>query len=285
MPVTTSGSGGSSETRAVPAPPHRVLLVDADPQHNLTTWVGDPEADVTLADVLLDPTRVREAITPSRAGGAHILNGSREVASAQIDLQIRHKAPYTVFRKVLDSVRDDYDYIFVDCARTMDLMSVSALAAATQVLSPIDCDPMAVAGLGLIRTSLAELGELDLLRTEPQLRVVLTKYPGGKKQPRVVRETVEYVRSLDVPIMDSVVRFSEQSREAWPNQATMFSLYPRSITANDYWRVKDELVSTLGPGHHVIIVCLEKGGVMKTYSVAHLAHALTIASPTLGGAQ
>ena len=281
MPTKTRDTRASHEVARVK--PYRVLLVDADPQHNLTTFVGDPNAKINLADVLLDPSLVRTAIQRSRAGGADILNGAREIAIAQDDLKIRHKTPYTVLRKILDTIRDDYDFIFVDCARTMDLMSVSALAAATEILSPIDCDPMAVGGLGQIRTSLAELAELDLLRGTPPIRVVLTKYPGGKEQPVVVRETIQYVRDLDVPVLKSVIRYSEQSRGAWPQQQTMFVLYPRSITSQDYWALRNEFVATIGPGPHTIIVALEKGGVMKTYTVAHLAHALTLDAPPSAG--
>ncbi len=267
------------------AVPYRVLLVDADPQHDLTTWIGDPNAAVTLADVLLDPTLVRSAIVPSRAGGAHIINGSREVAAVQNELKERHKSPYTVLRKIIESVRNDYDFVFIDTARTMDLLSVSAIAAATEILSPIDCDPMAVKGLGLIRQSLSELEEAELLRTRPTIRVLLTKYPGGKTQPAVVRDTVEYVRELDVPVFKTVIRFSEQSRGAFPQSETVFTLFPRSITAEDYRTLRGELLSTLGEGPHIVVVSIEKGGVMKTSTVASLGHALsTPVEAVTGGA-
>lgn len=266
------------------AVPYRVLLVDADPQHDLTTWIGDTTAAVTLADVLLDPTCVRSAIVPSRAGGAHIINGSREVAAVQNELKERHKSPYTVLRKVIDLVRSDYDFIFIDTARTMDLLSVSAIAAATEILSPIDCDPMAVKGLGLIRQSLSELEEAELLRARPTIRVLLTKYPGGKTQPAVVRDTVEYVRDLDVPVFNTAIRFSEQSRGAFPQGQTVFTLFPRSITADDYRALRAEFLSTLGAGPHIVVVSIEKGGVMKTSTVASLGHVLSMAvEPVAGG--
>lgn len=252
-----------------------MLLVDADPQHDLTTFVGNAQAELTLADVLLEPSRVREAIEPSRAGGAYIINGSREVALAGDELKTRHKSPYTVLRKMLDTVRDDYDFIFIDTPRTMDLLSVSAIAAATDIISPIDCDPMAVKGLGLIRQSVNELDEADLLRQRPTHRVLLTKYPGGKAQPAVVRETVEYVRTLDVPVFETCIRFSQEARGAFPQQQTVFTLFPKSIAAADYRALAKELFRIIGDGRRTIAFSIEKGGVMKTTSAASLAHAIT----------
>ena len=270
-----SGLASERETPKTALSPFRVLLVDADPQYNLTTFVGHEESPTMLADVLLAPDKICEAITRSRAGLADIINGSRETAAVQDELKARHKSPYIALRRILDTVRDDYDFIFIDTARTMDLMSVSALAAADEILVPIDCDPMAVKGLGLIRQSLQELGDAELLRTQPKIRILLTKYPGRKPTPRGVRETVEYVRSLGLSTYETVIRYSEQGREAFPQAQTMLDLFPKSNPAQDYRQLAREFTSTLREGPLTLVACIEKGGTMKTTTIATLGHALT----------
>lgn len=267
------------------AAPRRVLLVDTDPQHNLTTFVGDPEHAITLADVLLEPARVREAITQSRAGSAHILNGSREIAAVQNEIKDRHKSPYTVLRRMLAAVRDEYDYIFIDTARTMDLFSVNALAASNEILVPIDCDPMAVAGLGLIRESLQELEEAELVQKQPAIRVLLTKYPGGKIQPAGVRESVEYVRGLGLPLYNTCIRYSEQARTAFPQGRTTLDLYPKSNPAHDYRMLASELIARFGDGPVTITAAIEKGGTLKTTTIATLGHALSLGEPIATSAE
>jgi len=73
------------------------------------------------------------------------------------------KALSIQLRRMLRQVTDHYDYVFIDCARRIDIMSINALAAATDVIAPIDGDPMAVAGLGQIRQSLLELAEAEVI--------------------------------------------------------------------------------------------------------------------------
>jgi chromosome partitioning protein len=226
---------------------YRVLLVDTDPQHNLTTFVGNEQAEVMLSDVLLDPSRIREAIQPSRAGTAFILNGAADTATAIEQLKAKHKSPYSVLSQILDLVKDEYDFILIDTARTMDLMSASALGACTEIISPIDCDPMAVKGLGQIREQVEDLGNNRLLRVKnPPLHVLLTKYPGGKEAPAVVRDTVAHVREhAGVAVFESTIRLSQQARGAFPLGQTMIDLYPNSITALDYVALAREVVQNV----------------------------------------
>jgi chromosome partitioning protein len=218
----------------------RVLLIDLDPQHNLTAYVGDPEAPIVLADVLRKPDLLDAAISASSAGTAQILNGSRDTALVADEIKMQSKAPSVHLRRLLQRVTDRYDYVFVDCARTIDLMSINALAAATEVIAPIDGEPMAVAGLGQIRQSLIELAEAEVINLPPPpIHVLLTKYD---PKPKATQETIAYVRAqIDVPIYETVIRYSRHAIGSFPTQMTVLDFAPKSSVSNDYIALAEEI--------------------------------------------
>ena len=219
----------------------RVLLVDVDPQHNLTSYVGDPRATITLADVLRKPDLLRSAITASSAGSADILNGSRDTALVSDEIKMQSKAPSIQLRRMLRQVTDHYDYVFIDCARTIDIMSINALAAATDVIAPIDGEPMAVAGLGQIRQSLLELAEAEVISASapPRIRVLLTKYDS---KPKATQETIAYVREeVDVAFYESVIRYSRHVIGTFAIHTTVINAAPKSSVAQDYIALAEEI--------------------------------------------
>lgn len=218
----------------------RVLMIDVDPQHNLTSYIGDSEARYVLADVLRKPDLLEDAIEGSSAGKADILNGSRETALVADEIKMQSKAPSVHLRRLVQRVANRYDYVFIDCARTIDLMSINALAAATAIIAPIDGEPMAVAGLGQIRQSLLDLVEAEVIRLPaPPIRVLLTKYD---PKPKATQETIAYVREqIDVPIYESVIRYSRHAIGSFPTQMTVLDTAPKSSVSQDYMALAAEI--------------------------------------------
>lgn len=126
----------------------RVLLVDLDPQGNATmgSAIDKGKLTVTVYDVLIGSTGVREASIHSAAGKYDILPANRELAGAEIELvDIENRE--TRLKDALLPVQDDYDFILIDCPPALNLLTLNGLCAAKSVMIPMQCEYYALEGL------------------------------------------------------------------------------------------------------------------------------------------
>ena len=130
----------------------RVLLVDVDPQGNLTSGVGrknqaSPAGTIYNALTSIDPTvDARPFLIPTAIDGLELIPADRSLTGAEIELvalSVREER----LRLLLASVRNDFDYIFIDCPPSLGLMTLNALVAADAVLIPLHCEYFALEGL------------------------------------------------------------------------------------------------------------------------------------------
>jgi chromosome partitioning protein len=130
----------------------RVLLVDVDPQGNLTSGVGqkDQHAEagtVYAALTAAEPTRdAKPFIIPTAVDRLYLLPADRNLTGAEIEL-VGLAAREERLRMLLHPLRDDYDYIFIDCPPSLGLLTLNALVAADAVLIPLHCEYFALEGL------------------------------------------------------------------------------------------------------------------------------------------
>lgn len=156
---------------------HGVLLVDLDPQGNATTGSGvdKNQCDTTLCDVLLDEVPLSDAccVTP---GGYDLIPADGSLTQAEIDLLAREEKEFRL-RQVLSENEKSYEFIFIDCPPSLNMLTVNALVAAQGVLIPMQCEYFALEGL----TGLLETIEQIHARANPQLAIegiVRTLYDG-----------------------------------------------------------------------------------------------------------
>jgi len=130
----------------------KVLLVDVDPQGNLTSGVGQkgkPSAAGTIYDALTTPEPTRDArpfIIPTGIDHMHLIPADRNLTGAEIEL-VSLSGREERLRTLLASVRDEYDYVFIDCPPSLGLLTLNALVAADAVLIPLHCEYFALEGL------------------------------------------------------------------------------------------------------------------------------------------
>ena len=152
----------------------RVLLVDMDPQGNATTGIGLNKHDspVLLSDVLLGDANVENAIQTIPDSTIHGLAGGPDLSIAEFEMMRMDQREYRL-KNVLNSVKDNYDYIIIDCPPSLNMLTVNALVAANGVLIPMQCEYYALEGLSALMGSVktirdsanAELKIIGLLRT------------------------------------------------------------------------------------------------------------------------
>ncbi len=126
----------------------RVLLVDLDPQGNATmgSAIDKAKLSVTVYHVLIGTKLVREARIYSEAGKYDILPANRELAGAEIELvDIENRE--TRLRDALNMVKDEYDFILIDCPPALNLLTLNGLCAAKSVMIPMQCEYYALEGL------------------------------------------------------------------------------------------------------------------------------------------
>lgn len=129
----------------------RVLLVDADPQGNATMGCGLDKRHLgsSTCDVLLGDTKAADAIVDLEAGGFSVLPGNSDLTAAEVQL-VSEIGREVRMRRALVTVRDDYDYVFIDCPPSINMLTINALTAADEVLIPMQCEYYALEGLSAL---------------------------------------------------------------------------------------------------------------------------------------
>ena len=160
---------------------HRVLVIDLDPQGNATTGLGIVARDLeySIYDVLLNDVDLNDAIESTAVLNLFLAPASLDLAGAEIEL-VSVMSRETRLRRAIEQVKDDYDYILIDCPPSLGLLTVNALAGATEVLVPIQCEYYALEGLGQLMRNV----NLVQRNLNPQLElslIVLVMYDGRTK--------------------------------------------------------------------------------------------------------
>jgi len=126
----------------------RVLAIDLDPQGNATMGSGiDKRAlPATVYDVLLESASIAEARQRSEKGGYDVVGANRELAGAEVEL-VNQERRERRLKKALLAVRDDYDFVLVDCPPSLSLLTLNGLVAAHGVIVPMQCEYFALEGL------------------------------------------------------------------------------------------------------------------------------------------
>lgn len=126
----------------------RVLLIDIDPQGNTTSGVGINKADVKYCvyDVIINDVAMSEAVMPSGLDNLSLLPATIQLAGAEIEL-VPTISREVRLRRAIQTLRNQYDYVVIDCPPSLGLLTVNALTAADSVLIPIQCEYYALEGL------------------------------------------------------------------------------------------------------------------------------------------
>jgi len=171
---------------------YRTLIVDLDPQGNATTGVGvNPRnLDTSMYDVIINEVPIENCIEATSFRNLFVAPASLDLAGAEIELVPAFSRELRL-RRALDAVSDDYDFVLIDCPPSLGLLTVNGLAAAYEVLVPIQCEYYALEGLGQL------LRNVELVRRSlnPDLDVstiVLVMYDARTK---LAEQVVQEVRS------------------------------------------------------------------------------------------
>src|SRR6201993_3154367 len=128
---------------------YKTLLVDADPQANSTTGVGFDLHNITksLYDCMVNEAQAKDVILKTDIPNLDLLPSHIDLVGAEIEM-INYPNRETVLKNIIEPVKNDYDFIIIDCSPSLGLITVNALTAADSVIVPVQCEFFALEGLG-----------------------------------------------------------------------------------------------------------------------------------------
>jgi chromosome partitioning protein len=190
---------------------YRVLVVDLDPQGNASTGLGINIRDLqaSMYDVMLNDLPIEDCVEATAVRNLFVAPAALDLAGAEIELVPAFSREMRL-RRALDLVRDDYDFVFVDCPPSLGLLTVNGLAAASEVLVPIQCEYYALEGLGQLLRNV----QLVQRNLNPRLELsamVLVMYDARTKlADQVVHEVRDHFgEKVCNSIVPRTVRLSE----------------------------------------------------------------------------
>lgn len=219
----------------------RVLVIDIDPQGNTTSGFGVDRDSVehSVYDVLIGERPIRQARIPTQVEGLDLVATNIELAGAEIEL-VSMMARERILRNALEDIRDEYDYIFIDCPPSLGLLTLNALTAADTVLVPIQCEYYALEGLSQLMNTI-KLVRRNLNPSLDVEGVVLTMFDARTNlSAQVVAEIKKFFKNK---VYGTIIPRSIRLGEA-PSYGKPITLYDsRSTGALAYIALCDELLN------------------------------------------
>ena len=218
----------------------KVLAVDMDPQGNMTSGLGVDKNNVesTVYDLIIGESSINEVIVRDVLENLDIIPTSIDLSGAEIELLDVDEKEY-IIKNAIANIKEDYDYIVIDCPPSLSMLTINAMTTADSVLVPIQCEYYALEGL----SQLIHTVELVRDRLNPQLTiegVVFTMYDARTNLSLQVVENVK--DNLDQTIYKTIIPRNIRLAEA-PSYGMPINKYdPKSAGADSYMRLADEVM-------------------------------------------
>ncbi len=209
---------------------HKVLLIDLDAQFNLTQSLGVTEPAHAIDKALtgeenLQPIQIEENL--------FLLPSRLEIIKAEIQLYSAFKREEKL-SKLLQSIKNKYDFIFIDCPPSLGLLTINAFVASDFIYVPIEAEFLALKGYSILSEALLEIGlEID--------KVFITKYDRRKVLNRNVETSIK--KALGNKAFKTVIRENVALAEAPTSHQSIFDYAPNSHGAEDYSNLINEILN------------------------------------------
>jgi chromosome partitioning protein len=219
----------------------KVLMLDIDPQGNATSGIGIDKQKIKrcIYDALINDIDARKIIVESSIGGLDVIPATIQLAGAEIEL-VPTLSREVRLKKVIEKIRNEYDFIFIDCPPSLGLLTLNALTAADIVLVPIQCEYYALEGLGQL------VNTIDLvkkhLNSDLQIRgVILTMYDSRTNLSLQVADEVR--KHFGEVVFRAVIPRNVRLSEAPSHGEPIIKYDPRSKGAEVYKLLAEEVLA------------------------------------------
>lgn len=222
----------------------KVLAIDLDPQGNMTSGLGvdKNELDNTVYELMLDECSINESMQQTVVDNLKIIASNVNLAGAEIELLGINDKEY-ILKTAVDYIRDDFDFIIIDCPPSLNMLTVNAMTTADTVLVPIQCEYYALEGLSQLIHTINLVQERLNSKLEIE-GVVFTMYD---VRTNLSNQVVENVReNLDARIYETMIPRNIRLAEA-PSYGIPINMYDtKSSGAESYRKLAKEIIERKG---------------------------------------
>lgn len=221
----------------------KVLLIDIDPQGNTTSGIGINKADVhyCIYDVLINEVHPKEAILPTNIEGLFVLPATIQLAGAEIEL-VPTISREIRLKKALQLVKDEYDYLLIDCPPSLGILTINSLTAADSVIIPIQCEYYALEGLSQLLNTI-RLVQKHLNKNLIIEGVLLTMLDARTNLGfQVIEEVKKYFQDK---VYSTIIPRNIRLSEAPSHGQSIISYDPKSRGAEVYLDLAKEVIANV----------------------------------------
>lgn len=219
----------------------KVLVIDTDPQGNTTSGFGIDKNFIqnTIYELILGDCSIQDCVINNAIKNVSVVPSNVNLAAAEIELIGVDKKEF-ILKNEVDWIKDNYDYIIIDCPPSLNLLTINAMTTANSVLVPIQCEYYALEGLSQLIHTVNLIKE----RLNPELEmegVVFTMYDS---RTNLSMQVVENVKSnLESHICSTIIPRNIRLAEA-PSHGMPITMYdPKSIGAESYMKLAEEILN------------------------------------------
>ncbi|SDY72231.1 ParA family protein [Lachnobacterium bovis] len=218
----------------------KVLAIDLDPQGNMTSGLGVDKNEVenTVYELMLDECSVQESIVESVVENLDIISSNVNLAGAEIELLGINEKEY-ILKNAVDYIKDDYDFIIIDCPPSLNMLTVNAMTTANTILVPIQCEYYALEGLSQLMHTINLVQD----RLNPELKIEGLVFTMYDMRTNLSNQVVENVKeNLDTKIYNTMIPRNIKLAEA-PSYGLPINMYDtKSAGAESYRKLAKEIV-------------------------------------------
>lgn len=218
----------------------RVLTIDLDPQGNTTSGLGldKDEIENTVYELIVEEVPVRKCITPTAMENLFVISSNVDLAGAEIELLGVNNKEF-ILKNEIDYIKDDFDFIIIDCPPSLNMLTINAMTTANTVLVPIQCEYYALEGLSQLMHTISLVQER--LKSDLEMEgVVFTMYDARTNLSLEVVENVK--RNLNQTIYKTIIPRNIRLAEA-PSHGLPINLYDsKSAGAESYRQLAQEVI-------------------------------------------
>ena len=219
----------------------KVLLIDADPQANATSGLGInvEEVEIGTYQLLEHTNTVKEAILKTDTPNLDIIPSHIDLVAIEIELVDKESREY-MLKKALEEVKDDYDFILIDCAPSLGLLTLNALTAADAVIIPIQCEYFALEGLGKLLNTIKSVQKIH----NPELDIeglLLTMYDSRLRLSNQVVEEVQ--KHFNDMVFKTIIQRNVRLSEAPSYGESIINYDASSKGATNYLSLAKEVIT------------------------------------------
>ena len=218
----------------------KILLIDADPQANASSGLGvDVESvEIGTYQVLEHTSKAADAIVGTTSPNVDIIPAHIDLVAIEIELVDKEDREY-MLKNALEPIKDQYDYIIIDCAPSLGLLTLNALVAANSVIIPIQCEYFALEGLGKLLNTIKRVQKIH----NPNLDIeglLLTMFD---RRLRLSNQVVDEVRKhFSTMVFDTIIRRNTRLGEAPSYGESIIAYDATSKGAVNYLNLAQELL-------------------------------------------